>query len=111
MDLGIVRGIANRVTLGLSVAATLMGQVVQAAPYCLAEQRFFTQGPQPPDASVERVNGRNIQSCSSGQPCLNQLFAGMVGLEPLPAAYEWKKIGPRWCIAPRGVKAAPAAAL
>lgn len=57
------------------------------------------------------MNGRNIQSCSSGQPCLNQLFAGMVGLEPLPAAYEWKKIGPRWCIAPRGVKAAPAAAL
>ncbi|MCP9843408.1 hypothetical protein [Synechococcus sp. Cruz-7E5] len=95
---------------GLTAAVSLLSPMAQAAPYCLAAQRFFSQGPQPPDASVERVNGRNIQSCSSGQLCLNQLIAGMVGLEPLPAAYEWKKIGPRWCIEPRDVTASPAAA-
>lgn len=110
MGLGMARGIAIGVTLGLSAAPTLLGPAVQAAPYCLAEQRFFTQGPQPPDSSVERVNGLNIQFCSSGQPCLNQLFAGMVGLEPLPAAYEWKKIGRRLCIEPRDVQVAPSAA-
>ncbi len=103
-------GSANGLMAGLTSAASLLAPMAQAAPYCLAEQRFFTQGPQPPGASVERVNGLNIQSCSSGQPCLNQLIAGMVGLEPLPAAYEWKKIGRRWCIEPRDVTASPAAA-
>ncbi|EAQ76624.1 hypothetical protein WH5701_05115 [Synechococcus sp. WH 5701] len=96
--------------LSLMAAITLMGTGVQAAPYCQQEQRFFSQGPQPPDASVERVNGLNIQTCSSGQPCLNQLVAGMVGLEPLPAAYEWKTVGLRLCIEPSDLKAAPAAA-
>ncbi|MCP9801162.1 hypothetical protein [Synechococcus sp. RedBA-s] len=103
-------GTAKGLMLGLTAAATLLAPTAHTAPYCLAEQRFFSQGPQPPDASVERVNGLNIQNCSSGQPCLNQLFAGMVGLEPLPAAYEWKKIGRRLCIEPRDLKASPAAA-
>jgi hypothetical protein len=103
-------GRVNGVRLLVTAAAMLLGPAAQAAPYCLAEQRFFTQGPQPPDATVERVNGLNIQNCSSGQPCLNQLVAGMVGLEPLPAAYEWKKIGRRWCIEPRDPRADRSAA-
>ena len=60
----------------------------QAQEFCNSEERYFQEQPTPATPR-ERVNGINLSSCSSGMPCLNQLRAAMVQVQPVPSAHRW----------------------
>lgn len=83
--------------MGLATGAiSALSQASLAAPYCNQSDGFF-QDPTPP---VERVNGVNVQRCSSGMACINQVYAAVIRQQPKPAAYRWRKEEKRVCLEP-----------
>jgi len=87
--------LARLLRAGASLAAVLP-TAVSAAPYCQPGQQFF----QDPSAPVERINGQNLQRCSSELTCINQVYASVMRQQLRPAAYQWRKQGRGACLEP-----------
>ncbi|QPN67806.1 hypothetical protein [Synechococcus sp. CBW1006] len=94
-----------RIVLGLIVALG-MPAAASAGSFCLPEERYF-QSLKPP---VERYNNNNVQQCSSGQACLNQLRSAMARQQLWPASYEWIRKGKIWCLEERPPRSGTTAA-
>jgi hypothetical protein len=95
---------AKRTTMGLQrsrlalaalcAATSLISEPGQTQPFCNPDRLTFQERTAP----VERINGRNVQPCTSGMACINQVRASMTKQTPLPAAYQSVIEGKRRCL-------------
>lgn len=85
--------------LAIPIVAILSSAASHAEAPCNGSRFTFQGNSTGKDSPPERVNLHNIQLCSSGLPCINQIKATILRQAVSPAAYQVVEQDGRRCVA------------
>ena len=90
---------SNHAITGIITVSILLSQSPSLAQaFCSPQSLRFQHRFQSEAVPAERINGQNMQLCSSGLTCINQVAARIRNENLMPAAYEAVLRGKRRCL-------------